>query len=81
MEQKDFAFGKMNYLIIGISVIIIIIGFVLMSGGGVPEDSVSFNPEIFSKRRIEFAPVITVIGFALTIVGILYNKREKKSLE
>jgi uncharacterized membrane protein len=79
MEQKDFAFGNCNYIIIGISVIIIIIGFMLMSGSGVPEDGVSFNPEIFSKQRIVVAPLITVLGFALTIVGILYNKKDNKS--
>jgi uncharacterized membrane protein len=77
MNNKDFAFSKENFIIITISILIIIIGFVLMSGGGVPEDGVSFNPEVFSKRRIVVAPVITMIGFSLMIVGILWNRKQK----
>jgi general stress protein CsbA len=77
LEKKDFAFGKENFILIGISVVIIIIGFMLMSGGGIPADGVSFNPEIFSARRIKIAPIVTVIGFVLMAVAILWHKKEK----
>ena len=73
--MKDFAFGKENYLIIATAIALIIIGFVLMSGGGSP-DGVSFNPAIFSPRRIVIAPVITVLGFALVVVGILKKPKD-----
>ncbi|MDF9829216.1 DUF3098 domain-containing protein [Parabacteroides sp. PF5-6] len=74
--RKDFAFGKENFIWIGIAVAVIIIGFVLMSGGG-SEDGVSFNPEIFSARRIVVAPIVTFIGFALMVVGILKKSKDK----
>ena len=73
--MKDFAFGKENFMIIAIAVVFIIIGFVLMSGGGAVDD-VSFNPEIFSARRIVIAPIVTVFGFALVVVGILKKPKE-----
>ncbi len=73
--MKDFAFGKNNFIWIGISVLLIIIGFTLMSGGA-SKDGVSFNPEIFSKQRIVIAPIITMAGFLLMVFGIL--KRDKK---
>ena len=73
--MKDFAFGKENYLLIAIAVVLVIIGFVLMSGGGAPDET-SFNPAIFSARRIVVAPIVTVIGFALVIVGILRKPKE-----
>jgi len=73
--MKDFAFGKENYLIIAVAVVLIIIGFALMSGGGAP-DEVSFNPAIFSARRIVVAPIVTVLGFALVVVGILKKPKE-----
>jgi uncharacterized membrane protein len=79
MYRKDFAFGKDNFILIAVSVTIIIIGFALMSGGGIPEDGVSFNPEIFSKRRIAVAPFITMVGFGLMIFGILRNSKENKA--
>lgn len=73
--MRDFAFGKENFILIAIAVVFIIIGFVLMSGGGATDD-VSFNPEIFSKRRIVVAPIVTVFGFALVVVGILKKPKD-----
>ncbi|MDH6342212.1 putative membrane protein [Parabacteroides sp. PFB2-12] len=80
MDKKDFAFGKQNFLLIGAAVVVIILGFVLMSGGG-STDGVTFNPEIFSTRRIIVAPIVTFLGFALMVVGILKNSKSKKEAE
>lgn len=80
MMKKDFAFGKDNFIGVAIAVVIIIIGFVLMSGGGSPDD-VEFHPEIFNTRRIVVAPIVCMIGFALMIVAILKNGKEKKEAE
>lgn len=76
MAKRDFAFGKENFILIAIAVVFIAVGFILMSGGGSPED-VNFNPEIFSARRIIVAPVVTMIGFLLVIVAILKNSKTK----
>lgn len=32
MENKDFAFGRMNYILLAIGMAVVIIGFLLMSG-------------------------------------------------
>ncbi|HCC52660.1 MAG TPA: DUF3098 domain-containing protein [Porphyromonadaceae bacterium] len=73
--MKDFAFGKENFMVIAVAVVLIIIGFAMMSGGG-STDGVSFNPDIFSKQRIVVAPIITVLGFALVVVGILRKPKD-----
>lgn len=78
MSNRDFAFGKDNFLWIAVSVVLIITGFALMSGGG-SSDGVSFNPAIFDTQRIVIAPVITVIGFILMIVGILKKNKDKEA--
>lgn len=80
MAKRDFAFGKENFILIAVAVVCITLGFMLMSGGG-SEDGVSFNPEIFSSRRIVVAPVVTVIGFVLMIIGILKNSKNKEVAE
>lgn len=80
MAKRDFAFGKENFILIAVAVAVIAIGFVLMSGGGSAEPT-GFNPEIFSTRRIVIAPVVTVIGFGLMIVGILKNSKGKDIAE
>jgi uncharacterized membrane protein len=80
MSKKDFAFGKENFIVIAVALVFIIVGFVLMSGGG-STDGVSFNPQIFSARRIAVAPLVTMIGFVLMIFGIVYSSKGKKSAE
>lgn len=76
MAKRDFAFGKENFVLIAIAVVCIVLGFVLMSGGGSGDET--FNPEIFSARRIVVAPVVTVIGFVMMIFGILRNSKDKE---
>ena len=80
MAKRDFAFGKENFILIVVAIAVIAIGFVLMSGGCSADPS-GFNPEIFSTRRIVVAPVVTVIGFGLMIVGILKNSKGKEVAE
>lgn len=80
MAKRDFAFGKENFILIAVAIVCIVIGFILMSGGA-SKDGISFNPEIFSTRRIVVAPIVTVIGFILMIFGILRNSKNKEVAE
>jgi uncharacterized membrane protein len=73
--MKDFAFGKENFILIAVAVVLIITGFILMSGGSAKDD-VSFNPAIFSNQRIVVAPVLTVLGFALVVYGIIRKPKD-----
>lgn len=73
-SEKEFAFGKENYIICGVGMLCIILGFVLMSGGGSEDPSV-FSEEIFSTRRITVAPLVVLLGFALEIIGIMYRSK------
>ncbi|MGL4332853.1 MAG: DUF3098 domain-containing protein [Bacteroidales bacterium] len=76
MENSQFPFGKSNYLLIAISVALIILGFILMTGPG--STDVAFEPDIFSTRRIVIAPFVCFIGFVMMIVSIMYKSKEKK---
>jgi len=76
--DRDFAFGKDNFIWLGISMVFIIVGFVLVSGGSSP-DGIAFNPEIFNKQRIVVAPIIIMTGYILMIFAIL--KKSGKSSE
>lgn len=67
--------GRKNYLFMLIGVGIIILGFVLMSGGG-SSDPNEFDYSMFSFRRITLAPVVVLAGFAFELFAIM--KRFKK---
>lgn len=69
-------YSKVNYLLIGISVLLIIVGFVIMSGGGSTDPNV-FNEEIFSKSRTQVAPIVCVLGFMLMIYAVLHRGHNK----
>ena len=73
MDKSNFALGRRNFILIAVSVLIIVIGFVLMSGAGSTEDA--FNPEIFSTKRIKVAPVVCFFGFLLMIYSIIHRPK------
>ena len=65
MDKKDFAFDKVNYVLLAIGMAVVIIGFLLMSGSGSSETA--YDPDIFSARRIKVAPVVCLLGFVSMI--------------
>lgn len=74
-NKADFAFGKENYRIMLIGIALILIGFVLMTGGG-SEDPNVYNEEIFSFRRITLAPLMVLAGFVIQIFAIIKKSKD-----
>jgi len=72
MAEKDYLFNKRRYRFLILSILIIGIGFVLMSGGESTDPDI-FNNEIYNFRRIRLAPLMVVLGFVLCIFSILYK--------
>ncbi len=70
IKEAGFALTAENYRLLIIGFVIIIIGFMLMIGGRA-ESPDTFNPEIFSFRRITLAPVIVLAGFIFEIYAIM----------
>jgi hypothetical protein len=66
---------KRNYQIIISGIILIALGFILMSGGR-SDDPEVFNPEIYNFRRIRLAPTLIIIGLALQAYAILYRPKK-----
>ena len=79
MNHRNFAFSKTNFILLSVGVVIVIIGFILMSGGGSTEQA--FNPSIFSARRIKVAPVVCLIGFLFMLFAIAYHKKDDELTE
>lgn len=75
MDKKNFAFDKTNFILLGIGMVVIIIGFLLMTGPG--SNETMFQPDIFSVRRIKIAPVVCFLGFIFMIYGILRKPTDK----
>lgn len=69
----------MNFILLAVGMFVVIIGFILMSGGGTEDGS--FNPEIFSTMRIKVAPVICFLGFVSMIYAIMRKPKDNGSDE
>ena len=57
--------------------VIVVIGFILMSGPGSTESS--YNPDIFSARRIKLAPIVCLIGFVSMIYAVMHKPKDVSS--
>ena len=75
-QKQQFLFTKKNYQLMLIGLGVIILGFILMSGGGSDDPNV-FNPEIFNFRRIRLAPTLVLIGFVIEVFAIIYTPKSK----
>ena len=59
----------MNYLLLAVGMIIVVIGFLLMTGPASTETA--FEPDIFSARRVKVAPVVCLFGFVSMIYAVV----------
>ena len=94
MKQKNHSFSKetgkkaaketlpsnkMNYIMMGVCLFLIVLGFFLMSGSS--NEGSTFNADVFSSTRIVVAPLITFLGFVLMVPAILYRGKNNKEIE
>ena len=59
--MANFSLPSKNVKIIALGLLVMILGFVLMIGGGSSDPDV-FNPEMFSFRRLTLAPIIISVS-------------------
>ena len=70
-------FRKMNYILMGVGALLLLIGYICLSGGKVPDEV--FDGEIFNTRRIVVAPILIFLGLATEIVAIMWHPKAPKT--
>jgi hypothetical protein len=70
-------FRKMNYILMGVGALLLLIGYICLSGGKVPDEV--FDGEIFNTRRIVVAPILIFLGLLTEIVAIMWHPKAPKS--
>ena len=73
MDKKDFAFSRMNYILLAAGMLVVVLGFILMSGDSSTTEA--YNPDIFSARRTRVAPVVCLIGFVSIIYAVIHKPK------
>lgn len=69
-----FTLGKINLVLIAVGFLIVVLGFILMSGSTTVTE---FNPDVFSYRRITVAPMVSLFGFVFIVFAILFKPKSK----
>ena len=69
-NDSEMPLTMRNYILLLVGLVVIVLGFILMSGGTVATPE-TFSEDIFSWRRITLAPILVVGGFAFEIYAIL----------
>lgn len=69
-KKQPMPLTSKNYLLMLAGLLIVVLGFVLMSGGG-EHTATEFDESIFSFRRITLAPIVVIAGFAFEVFAIM----------
>lgn len=77
-NKPVFLFDKTNYYIMFGGLALILLGFVLMSGGKSPDPHVFNKEEIYSFRRITLAPILIILGFVVEVAAIMRKPKTKE---
>ena len=75
--MSNFSLSPKNVRFVLIGLIVMVAGYILMSGGGSSDPDV-FSPEIFNFRRLVISPLLVIIGIVIVIVAIMKKPREDK---
>jgi len=72
-------FGKKNYQLMLLGLVVIFVGYGLMMGANNNVESLTIafpKEEVYSVRRIVIAPIVIILGFIIEIYAILSVKKE-----
>ena len=68
--DRTLIYGRANFILMGIGLVLVLAGLALMSGGAMPDPN-KWEPErIYSPMRITVAPILMVAGFVVAVMGI-----------
>ena len=79
MDKRNFAFDKVNFILLAVGMAIVVIGFLLMTGPG-SSDTV-YEPDIFSVRRTKVAPLVCLFGFVSMIYAVMRKPKDSGEKE
>jgi hypothetical protein len=74
----EMPFNKWNYILMLVGMIVLAVGYILLSGGGSEDPSV-FSEAIFDTRRLTIAPITLVVGLSIELAAILVRFKTIKA--
>jgi len=73
-EGEELLYGRANYILMAAGVGLMLLGYLLMTGGAQP-NAETWDPNIiYNFRRVTLGPVLVLAGIAVEIVAIFKRK-------
>jgi len=75
--MANFSLPSKNVKMILAGLLVMVLGYILMIGGGSSDPNV-FNSDMFDFRRLVISPILVIAGIIVIIVAILKTPKEDK---
>ena len=72
-SKEVMPLGKINYILIAACVLLIMLGFYLMTGSA--NTGSTWNEDVFNSTRTVVGPMVALAGFTLMIFAIIFKKK------
>lgn len=69
-QPVEMLFKRKNYILVGVGIVLIALGFLLMSGGKMPSPEVWDESIIYSPLRTIVAPIVILGGLGVVLYSI-----------
>lgn len=74
--KANFAVPYKNFWLILAGLGLMVLGYILMTGGGTDDPNVFNGEAMFSFRRVVLSPILILLGFVVEIVAIMRKPKE-----
>jgi hypothetical protein len=69
-----FLYARENYIILGLGLVLLALGFLLMTGGHQPPTQ--FDPNIvYGFTTITLSTIVVLLGFAVVLLSIFWKRK------
>jgi len=72
-ENRKLAFGKANYIIMMVGILVLVLGFIFMT--------MDTEPYGFGFMGLTLGPVVVMLGFIIEFVAIFYRPKSGDASE
>lgn len=77
-NKHTFLFGRQEYILLIAGIVLNLLGFILMIGGGSDDPNVFNYDELFSPVRLTVAPILILLGYAVIFYAIMRRRTKSK---
>ncbi len=74
VKNSEMLFGRENYRWMLIGIGLVVLGFLLMIGGNMPDQNTWDESLIYSFTRITLSPIVILVGLGIEVYAIFFSK-------